>query len=390
MSGFSKKLVTEAVAAGNGSAVEKISNDQWGEYNELVWNTFDVASTKLANGKEIKEYDVIGYVKFIMELGQQPQEDASMNSNLPVPKEGEANSPEELERIKKFPLNYFTWEDEYKDGVKSTKRKVHWPKEPEETLIIAVDFPSLKLDYNKHPASTETSENIKPMRIDYNGKWKGSFNREISNKLDYKTGKLMSDKALQYKIATACGNLAEYQNDQHDLAHLVNAVCNWSVKMTKNVTDKGTYYSTEIKDPSPIQDVKGRQVYTVKEQLEDNPCNNEFCGILFHGGEYSKEQLVQVRPFWWSKAVKATQFDRNKGTNRDGEWLIGMNWEDSDLFKAVKEFGIELPTYGNSNVNQPAQQTPKQEPKKEVVNTAVKAIIVKPADDVDFDDDIPF
>lgn len=388
MAGFSKKLVTETATNGNGG--EKITNDQWDEYNELVWNTFDVASTKLANGKEIKEYDMIGHVKFIMELGHQPQPDASMNSNLPVPKEGEDNSPEELARIQKFPLNYFTWEDEWKDGVKSTKRKVHWPKEPEETLVIAVDFPALKFDYNKHPASTETGENIKPMRIDYNGKWKGAFNREISNKLDYKTGKLMSDKAIQYKIATACGNLEEYQNDQHDLAHLVDAVCNWTVKMTKNTTDKGTYYSTEIKDPSPVQDIKGRQVYTVKEQLEDNACDTEFCGILFHGGEYSKEQLDQVRPFWWSKVMQATQFDRNKGTSRDGEWLIGMNWEDSDLCKAVKEFGIELPNFsgGQSRPEAQPKQEAKSQPKQEVNKAPAKKEEVQ--EEFEFDDQIPF
>ena len=379
--GFSKKVETNA---GGGSSV---TGDQWDAWNEGWWNLLDVTATKQANGKETKEVEVIGILNYIQELGCLPQEDASMKSDKPSPQGDEEYSAEELAVMKERPNNYFTWVDKWSNGTKVQERHVHWPKEPTEELVLAVDFPSIKVNYGDHPAS-DGVELIKPLRIDYNGKWKNSFQRNVTNEVNWKTNKF-GDKDIKYKIASAAGNLEEYQNDGHDLAHLVQATCNWTIRMTKNVTENGTYYSTEIRDPSAIQDIKSRKdTYTVAEQLEDSACDVEFCGILFNGGDYPKENLEQVRDFWWTKAQQAVEFDKNEGTSRDGEWLKGCFWDDSDLGKAYKSSGLGDKASKTSST--PPKTASKPAPKQAQAKAEKK--VTEPVVDntMDFDEDIPF
>lgn len=379
---FSKKVQTQQ---GNGAA-----SGDWETYNNAVWAAFDVDSSVNAKGKEVKEGDVIGVLNFIQELGNQPLPPASMKSNFPVPAEGEDNSPEELARLVDYPNNWFAWDSEWKDGVKTQVRKVYWNQNPQETLVLAVDFPSIQVDYGLHPASPDGTD-IKPFRIDYNGKYKGVFERTVTNTPNWKTGKF-GDKDVKYKIATACGNLAEYQEDQHDLAHLVQATCNWRVVMDKNTDANGkTYFNVKIKEPTAIKDIKTRKDnYTVAEQLEDNKCDVAFCGILFDGSDYAKEDLLQVRDFWWEEAKKAVQFDKNEGTARTGNWFEGMDWKDSGLAKAyaLHGFGENTPAQSSSQGNAATQSggdggsvPEKKEPAKVELSES----------GIDFDEDsIPF
>lgn len=379
---FSKKVVTNNTSGGS-----NITGDQWDTWNEYNWGLLDVKPVTQANGREVKEADYIGILNYIQELGVQPQEDASTKSDLPAPTGDEENSPEELEKIKQWPTNYFKWVTKYKGGVATQERHICWPKEPEEELVLAVDFPELKVNYGLFP-SADGTESIKPLRVDYNGKFKQSFQRNVTNEVNWKTNKF-SDKDIKYKIASACGNLEEYQNDQHDLAHLVQATCMWTIRMTKNKSGENTYYKTEIFDPAPIQDIKTRkEVYTVAEQIEDASCDVEFCGILFNGGDYPDENLLQVCDFWWDKAQQAVEFDKNEGTTRDGEWLKGCFWDDSDLGKAYTKFK------GKSG-SESASSKPKTSVKEEPKQTPIKAKEpVKPKEEVqeefDFSDDIPF
>ena len=383
--GFSKKVVTNQ---GGSSA----SSEEWDTWNETQWDLLDVTPQKLANGKEVKEVDVIGIVNFIAELGTLPQEDASMKSDKPHPKEGEENSPEELAVMDERPNNYYSWVDKWSNGTKVQERHVHWPQEPSEELVIAVDFPSIKVNYGAHPAS-DGVEDIKPLRIDFNGKWKQSFQRTITNEVHWKTNKF-GDNDIKYKIASACGNLEEYQNDGHDLAHLVQATCNWTIKMTRNVTDKATYYSVEIKDPSAIQDIKERAgTYTKQQQLDNIDCDVEFCGILFNGGEYPIENLQQMREFWWSKAKQSVEFDKNEGTARDGEWLKGCFWDESDLGKAYKALGLGEKTSQNKPKQEQKASNPapkKPQAKKEESPAKPKEQYNEPAMDFDDDKSAPF
>ena len=383
---FSKKQETT-------QSTGSTSSGDWDTYNEAIWDAFDVDSIIDAKGKEVKSGDVIGVLNYIQELGNQPQAPASMKSNVAAPKEGEDNSPEELARLVDFPNNWFAWEDEWKDGKKTSVRKVLWNQQPQETLVLAVDFPDIKVDYGLHPMADGEGSDIKSFRIDYNGKYKGVFERTVSNEVQWKTGKF-GDKDVKYKIATACGILKEYQDDGHDLAHLVQATCNWEVVMTKNVNDGKTYYNIKIKNPSAIQDIKTRkETYTIAEQLEDTMKGFDipFTGILFDAEEdhYSKDQLQGIRGFWLDEAKKAVQIDKNEGTNREGTWLFGVNWVDSGLAKACKKFGIDgnsgtkLTTSSSSQSN----TTTKTDKPSGSGNTP-KVVAQEPVDD--YEDDIPF
>ena len=378
--------------AGNtgGANYTKPTNEQYLAWGEHQWEAFDVTETNLGDGKFEKKYDFVGTLNFLMELGYQPDNMMVMKSNINAPTEGEDNSPEELARIKDFPKNEFFWDTEYKEGKKNQVRKVRWPIFPEEELVLAVDFPAIKLNYALHPYSQaeEGTEDIKECRIDWNGRWKGAFNRKINNTPNWKTGRL-GDKSVQYKIATACGNLETYINDGHQLADLAGAVCNWTVKMTKKVDgDKVFYSDMEISNPTALQDIKGRHPYTIAEQLEDNQSSNDICGIQLHGGTYTKDELKQVRFMWWKKVMSAIQFDKNEGSNREGEWLEGINWADSDLAKACAEFKIELPQSRGGQQTTPPKQEAKQEPKQPVKKEEPKTTNAEPL--MDFDSDIPF
>ena len=386
--GFSKKV--ETVNSGGSS----IGGEEWDTYNKHVWDAFDVDAIIDAKGREVKSADVIGVVNFIMELGNQPLPPFSMKSNVPVPSDDEEHSAEELARLEKFPNNWYEWVDEYDKGKQVRTRKIFWNQDPQESLVLGVDFPEIKVDHNSHPASEEEGENLKPLRIDYNGKFKNAFERQISNEVNWKTGKF-GDKDIKYKITTACGTLQDYQDNGHDISYLVQATCNWEVVMTRNESDGKTYYNIKIKNPTAIQDVKTRkEVYTVAEQIEDNKCDVPFTGIFFDTDDdshYSKDQLQQVRSFWWEEAKKAIQIDKNEGSNREGTWLKGVNWADSSLCAAYKKFGFDS-TVGNtsqgSSEGKSEVKTTKATPKK--VETT-KPVIDTVADlsDEDFDE-VPF
>lgn len=386
---FSRKQETAPTGNGGGN----ISGEAWDVWNAYLWDKLDVTPTKNSNGKEIKEYEAVGVLNYIQELGCQPQEDASMKSKVAVPEDGEDNSAEELAVMSERPNNYFKWNEFWKDGKKVTERHVCWPKEPEEELILAVDFGGdLMIDYSLHPAAEEGgAEDLKPFRIDYNGKWQQAIQRHVTNEVHWKTGKF-NEKDIKYKITAACGNIEEYQADGHDLAHLVQATCNWTIVMTKNTKDGNTYYNTSIKDPAPVQDIKTRKdVYTAAEQIEDAKIDTPFCGILFHGGEYDEDQLKQMRGMWHNIAKQAIQFDKNEGTTRDGEWLKGMNYEDSDLAKACKKFKIGESTQGGGQAKaqpKPENKAPiKKEVKPEKIPEKVETYNEPP---LGWDEDIPF
>ena len=386
--GFSKKVATQST----GTAV---SSDAWGVWNEIVWNTLDVTPTVNAAGKEVKEADVIGVLNFIMELGNLPQDNASMKSDLPVPAEGVENSPEELDKMEKYPSNYFEWVTEYDNGKKKTVRKVFWPLNPQQALVLAVDFPSLALDYGQHPANEDgAASDVKPMRIDYNGKFKDNFERNVINSVNWKTGEFSAGD-IKYKITTACGNTAEYKADHSKyedkgLANLVQATCNWTVVMTKNEKDGNVYYNTKIKNPSAIQDIKTRKDnYTVSQQLEDNKCDVPFCGILFDDPveSYEKADLQQIRTFWLQEAQKAVWFDKNAGTSREGEWHEegSMNYADSGLCKAIKKFGLDSTDKSPTPSGVKKVETKVVEPKK--IDTSSEEPTVE---EDKFFDDVPF
>ncbi|CAH9012965.1 conserved hypothetical protein [Vibrio phage 249E41-1] len=356
---FGKKAVQQGGNTGSTKGGGNFDATAWNEWNSYInEEVLDGSWVKQPNGKFKKEIEAIGVLNFIMDIGTQSQGDASMESKLAKPEENEEYSAEELAEMEKYPSNYFKWVDDYRDGKKLKVRKKFWPQQPEAELIFAVDFPALQADYSKHPMADEgASEDLKAYRIDYNGKDfkdKTQLGRHITNEVHWKTKKF-NDKDVKYKIASAGGFIDEYMNDGHDLAHLVQAKTNWTIVVTKTVktTDDGkeiVYYNQSIKDPAPIVDIKERSgVYTAEEQIKDLPAHPEFCGILLNGGEYTKEQLTEVRGMWWGIAKQASTFDRNEGTTRDGEWIVGEGWDGSDLEKAYIKFGFNEAVSSQNN-----------------------------------------
>ena len=397
---FGKKVVNPST----GNSDSNYDSSQWDAWNQHVYEeVFEGEWNKLPNGKQRKEINAVGVLNFILDVGTQAQGDASMESKLAKPAQGEEYSAEELAEMEKYPTNYFKWVDDYRDGKTVTVRKKFWPKQPESELIFAIDFPAHKADYSKHPMANGEGES-KAYRIDYNSKDfkdKSQVGKHITNDVHWKTGKF-SDKDIKYKIATAAGNVEEYIADSHDLAHLVQATCNWTIVLTKDVREKDgktyTNYYESIKDPAVITDIKfqGKVFATKDDQLKLKEEAPEFCGILLNGGDYSKEQLQQVRGMWWNIAKQAKVFDRNEGTDRDGEWIVGEGWEGSDLEKAYKEFGFDTQQSsqasqqgesnkqgnGSSKSEAPQQKAPE---KKEPVKQA--PVYNEPPMDMSFDDD---
>lgn len=388
---FSKKVQTNQ----GGSS---ISGDQWNEWNEHLWKALDVEPFAGAGGKMVKEATEIGVLNFIMELGSQSDQFAKMKSKVAPPKDGEEFSSEELAEMEKRPNNKYFWDSEWRDGVQHKVRKVKWPVDPEEELVLAIDFPMVKIDYSKHPAANGVGE-TKPLRIDYNGRGKGefkhSFQRRVSNEVNWKTG-AFGNNDIKYKIAQAVGNLEEYKNDSHDLAHLVQATTNWTIRATRTEKDGNVYYDMTIKNPEKIQDIKTRKdTYTVAEQLEDAQCDVPFCGILMDSGDYPEENLTQVRAFWWEKAKQAVTFDKNEGKEGKDPWIKGLGWDGSDLQKAYDSISNDKPS--QKPVEQP-QGTPSQEGKQTPAQSSKP--VEKPAqepdamfnsaEEDDWSDDVPF
>ncbi|CAH9013084.1 conserved hypothetical protein [Vibrio phage 277E43-1] len=400
---FGKKAVQQGGNTGSNNGGGNFDATAWNEWNSYInEEVLDGSWVKQPNGKFKKEIEAIGVLNFIMDIGTQSQGDASMESKLAKPEENEEYSAEELAEMEKYPSNYFKWVDDYRDGKKLKVRKKFWPQQPEAELIFAVDFPTLQADYSKHPMAEEGgTEDLKAYRIDYNGKDfkdKAQLGRHITNEVHWKTKKF-NDKDVKYKIASAGGFIDEYMNDGHDLAHLVQAKTNWTIVVTKTVKtmDDGKeiiYYNQSIKDPAPIVDIKERSgVYTAEEQIKDLPAYPEFCGILLNGGEYTKKQLTEVRGMWWGIVKQASTFDRNEGTTRDGEWIVGEGWEGSDLEKAHIKFGFNESGSSQNNTqggDTKGIQKPVQESKPAQNEAPQQAQPQYNETPMDFDDDIPF
>lgn len=386
---FGKKAATP-VSNGNGGGSGNYDPSQWDAWNAHVYEeVFDGEWTTLSNGKQRKEVVAVGVLNMIFDIGTQAQGDASMESKLAKPEEGEEYSAEELAEMEKYPTNYFKWVDDYRDGKKITVRKKFWPKDPESELIFAIDFPAHKADYSKHPMADGVGE-TKAYRIDYNGKDfkdRSQLGKHITNTPHWKTKKF-SDKDIKYKIATAAGVIDTYMNDGHDLAHLVQATCNWTVVITKEVKERDgktfTNYYESIKNPSPISDIKfqGKVFATKEEQLALKDEAPEFCGILMNGGEYSKDQLRQVRGMWWGVAKQAAAWDKGAKLGWDNSVMEGEGWEGSDLEKAYKEFGFD--SQGENVPSAPAEKPKQTSVKEEKVATPQPTYNEPP---LDFDDD---
>jgi len=363
-------------SSSNNNNDKEISNEQWQEWNVYLHNLTDASEVDLGDGKHKKTQTSVGILNLMIEAGFQPQTDAEYDTRCALPEEGEKNSKEELEVIEKFPSNYFKWVDD--KGTK--KRKQCRPQNPEQELILCIDFPDLMVDYSKHPNSDLETEDLKPLRVSLNGRFKKDFNRHIVLRLN-KDAK-MSAKNLMYKIAEKSGKLQEFIDSKYNPGVLAGAACKWSVDFQKNVSGDSTFYSIQAVDPTSIEEVKaGKVTVSVADQIPE--CSVPFTGIMLNSeeeGAYSEDVLKNIRREFLNVMKKCVAFKPSPIKYPD--FVLGCNWEDTDLAKALKA-SIEK---NNPKEDSSSKEQSKAEEEVEVADNDNTPL----SEDDGFDEDIPF
>lgn len=359
---FSMKPTVQAT---NGTS--NISNDEWNSWNEYLWSCIE-GDEVIIDGKKVKSEEYQGVVNYILDLGYQPQSDAEYDTKFALPTGDEENSAEELAHIDKYPTNYFKWVDD--GGVR--KRKQCRPQRPEQEVAISLDFPEVLVDYSKHPVSSSSTPDVKPLRVSLNGWYKDNkrgiedFTRHIAVRLN-REGKL-SDKNMLYKIADKGGVLQQFIDSEYDLGSLVQATSWWSLKAV--MTDQG-FLNLSVKDPSKLK----RNETPMKVDVP-------FVGILLNGGEYPADNLKHIRSEHKKVLARATSF--KPSPEKYPDFVLGCDWLDSDLSKALEATQKSPKSEGK----QPQEEAPKAAQK--AVQEQSTASEPEPEDGFDFEDDIPF
>ena len=219
MGKFSKKAVTKK-SGGNDVAPEA-----WTEWNQKIFDAFDHVVFE-ENGKDVKEGEIVGVVNFMMDIGIQKRE-MDYESKVAAPKGSEEYSQEEIEYMEKYVGSDFIWKRDYKTG-KEVRRQTSYRHDP--SWIVAVDFPDILIDYNSHPLAEGTEEDLRPLRIDINGDYKGDFKRNIDLP-NLRKGEELSDGNYFHKLAKACVVLEDFINSDYDVGEIAGGVCNFTVKI---------------------------------------------------------------------------------------------------------------------------------------------------------------
>ena len=324
---FSKKPNAMLNTSGGGGGSD-ISGDEWDVWNDYLYSCIG-AKEQGKDGKFKKTKQLAGYINFIMEAGYLPQQDSFYDTKCALPAEGEENSPEELEYMEKYTTSYFEWVVDYSVQPNKKVRKQRSPRNPSEEIVICVDFPKIMVDYSKHPASKSDKEDLKPLRISLNGMFKNSFARSIN--LDVKN-KVMSDKSILYKTANACGVLEDFISSEYDIGVLAQGVCKWTIEYSKNVDGGNTYHKMSIKNPVAIEELELDDGTTISVASQTPSCDVEFTGITLMDGDYSEENLNQVRSEFIRVMEKGVAFKPSPVKHPD--FVLGIDWKDTDLAKA--------------------------------------------------------
>lgn len=357
---FSTKANSEAVmqqSSGTGGG-SQATDAQWQDWNTYYFGLIDASEKQatrkdgsVVEGKVVKKVAATGILNFIVDVGTQPQPDSSYDSKVAPPQNGEENSAEELEHIKKYPNNYYFWED--------GKRRQGKPERPRQEYLFGYDFPEIMVDWTKHPIEDLHKLGTKPLRVTYNGSFTQGgaihFGKTLRFDPHWQTGKISANSPL-YKIADKSRLATEFEESGYDLGVLVQSACKWDLSMSRTEKDGKTYYNTDIKNPTEITEVKaGGMTITVEQQIPE--CDVPFTGVLMNGGEYpddamdmvlSKRELMAVLP-------RAVQFQPN--AQKAADFWLGTAFEGSDLQKALEARKGEQVGGGSGN---PSSQDPQQ------------------------------
>lgn len=395
---FSTKANSEAVmqqSGGNGGG-NQATDAQWQDWNNYYFGLIDSAEKPATRkdgsviaGKFVKKLTGVGILNFIVDCGTQPQPDSSYDSKVAAPQNGEENSAEELEHIKKYPNNYYFWED--------GKRKQGKPERAKQEYLFGYDFPEVMVDWSQHPIEALQKLGEKPLRVTYNGSFTQGgavhFGKTLRFDPHWQTGKISANSPL-YKIADKSRLAGQFEEQGYDLGVLVGSSCKWDLSMSRSEKDGKTYYNTDIKNPSEITEVKaGGMTITVEQQIPE--CSVPFTGVLMNGGEYSDDAMDMVlsKRELMSVLPRAIQFQPN--AEKAPDFWLGTAFEGSDLQKALEARKGE--SVGGNSSPQAPQQAPSKQPEqtpaapvKQAPEPVQKAQNKYNEPPMDFDDCIPF
>ena len=383
---------------------DNVSAEAWTEWNNYYYGLLDVAEKPSTNKDgEVKpnyfhkKKTVVGIANLFVDCGLQPQQDAQYKSKVAPPAEGEEYSAEELAHIEKYPSNDFVW----KDGKVGGERIQTAPVRPTQEYAIFFDFPSIVVDWTKHPIEALHSLGQKPLRISYNGymKWKGveGFAKRLAFDPNYKT-KLLSTKSPLYKLSEFMGVEEDYVSSGYNLAKLAGKAVKFEVVMEKNTYDGREYYSTVIKNPSKIEAVEaGDVVVTVEQQIPQ--CDIEPQSVplnLREGQSYDEVALGTVKHDRGLKAVLPRMVEFKPSPEKHPDFVLGIKFDETMLSEKLGEFGGNTPVQASSNqsgedkTSKVSDSPTKGEKVPEKTGNASEKVDSFEEPEIDFDDSIPF
>ena len=314
MSKFKKKA---KVNTGSGSS---ISNEQWKEWNEYVYD-------RIMEGTED---------------GDEPTQPCFISGIC----DPGLQSPQEAERE-------YDWEDTeqqnklIKVGVGRVEGDKFYVKNRDnDTVVMTVDFPSILIDYSKHPASDSDEEDFKPYRELLAGDWEGAASPIALN--PSKDG--YNPKS---RIATLCkvtGVKKGKVPEDFDLGELLGAEFMMSIEANWSEDEK--FMNVKISSPAN----KPKAIPMPEHDIEP------FAVMM--DGDNDEEDLKQIN----SKILKRLQ--------------LAKEWDDSGLKKELERVG----RLGGGS----SDDSEEEKPKKNVTKPKRPSKVEQEPDEEPEGDDNPF
>lgn len=388
MANFSKKANNGAQGGGSSD----YDSSAWNAWNAYLHEQHPAKKGVDKGTKNRKTKVIAGVVNFIMDLGTPPAPDNEwkVKEDWVAPAEGEDYSDYEVEFMKANPNTDFIWTKEWNDNDKKmqTVRKQTSPAQSSQEYGVCVDFPSWPIDYSKHPnAAEDAPEQIRPMRVSLNGKFRGEVQRPITFETNWKTGEI-SDKNLIRKICAAAGRDQELKDSDWDIGTVAQAVCNFKVTSDLNDTGDAVFYTASASSPAAIEDMynpmdEDQLIASadaqIKKVVEDKNLA-PFTGVLLDMDmeEYTDELLQTVHSTGSTHAfLKRAEMSQSvliEGTSKAGKdysFEKGVDYDTTNFAKALDKWKKKQDKGGDSGSSKASgkaeekegKQTPKEEAK---------------------------
>lgn len=362
------KFETQTQSGGNSG--NDVSQEQWQAWNEYQWSLFEVDESPTKNGQGAvvpntftKSLTQVGIANFFLDCGLQPQPDSEYDSKLEAGTEdgkkghGVENMPvgyseAEKEHVRKYPDNYFRTVD--------GKRKQFKPERPTQEIYVAFDVPNIVIDWTKHPLESMHKLGQKPLRISFNGYfsrrnaskgivWEG-FGKSLRFNPHWQTGKLSPNNPIQ-KLANNMSLGDVFESSGYDFDKLLGGALNLNFEVRCKRSDNGTLermFPAVLKSTSRIVDLNIPSVGKVTREQQIPECDIVPVSVMLNQETFDPQILEIISNKRELKAVlpKATSFQPNAVKAPD--FFLGVNWEDTNLCKALGGFGGD-----NSSNNAP-------------------------------------